>query len=163
MGTSGQCLARTRRQNGSISQNATVRIPARSSPRLKPPMPLNRSRTFIPSRFYRSPSALLVPPAYQPSPAAVPVCVVAAGFPQSNIAGTLRQQLHPHGDVARVCMPFNQSSEPAIARVHDLAVEFSPAPEFGRRPYANVPALAPLRLGDVRHVQACLRGMAGAA
>ena len=35
------------RQNGSISQNATVRIPARSSPRLKPPIPEKRSRTFI--------------------------------------------------------------------------------------------------------------------
>ena len=45
MWTSGQCLASTRRAKGSISQNATVRMPARSRPRLKAPMPLNRSRT----------------------------------------------------------------------------------------------------------------------
>lgn len=46
-GTSGQCFASTRRQNGSISQNATVsNPPVRSSPRLKPPIPENRSKTF---------------------------------------------------------------------------------------------------------------------
>src|SRR5690606_2911722 len=44
--TSGQCFARTRRQNGSISQKATVsKPPVRSKPRLKPPMPEKRSRT----------------------------------------------------------------------------------------------------------------------
>lgn len=36
----------TRRQKGSISQNATVLIPALSKPREKPPIPLKRSRTF---------------------------------------------------------------------------------------------------------------------
>lgn len=46
-GTAGQCFASTSRQNGSISQKPTVCIPARSSPREKPPMPLKRSRTFI--------------------------------------------------------------------------------------------------------------------
>lgn len=45
-GTSGQCFLSTARQNGSISQKATVCIPARSSPRLNPPMPLNKSKTF---------------------------------------------------------------------------------------------------------------------
>src|SRR5262245_50934026 len=45
MGTSGQCFRRTRWQNLSISQKATVRIPARSSPSEKAPMPLKRSRT----------------------------------------------------------------------------------------------------------------------
>jgi len=44
--TPGQCFAKTRRGNSSISQNATVsKPPVRSSPRLNPPIPLNRSRT----------------------------------------------------------------------------------------------------------------------
>lgn len=39
---SGQCLARTRRQNSSVSQFHTVRAPvAHSSPSSRPPMPLN--------------------------------------------------------------------------------------------------------------------------
>jgi hypothetical protein len=45
-GTPGQCLARTALQNGSISQNATVCIPARSSPRENPPIPEKRSSTL---------------------------------------------------------------------------------------------------------------------
>ena len=46
-GTPGQCLPRTLRAYGLISQNATVwKSPARSSPRLKPPAPANKSRTF---------------------------------------------------------------------------------------------------------------------
>lgn len=69
IGTFGQCFANTRRQNGSISQNATVCIPARSSPRLKPPMPLNRSRTHnLPrllgaSKFFGSELPTLLPQA----------------------------------------------------------------------------------------------------
>jgi hypothetical protein len=58
-GDVGQCFARTRRQNGSISQNATVRIPARSSPREKPPIPLKRSRTFT-SAFHWKGCAVIV-------------------------------------------------------------------------------------------------------
>ncbi len=46
-GTPGQCRASTRRAKGAASQNATVRMPAQCSPRLNPPMPLNRSRTVI--------------------------------------------------------------------------------------------------------------------
>jgi len=42
---SGQCFANTCWQNLSCSQNATVSIPARSSPSAKPPIPLKRSRT----------------------------------------------------------------------------------------------------------------------
>ena len=45
--TSGQCLANTSRGNSSFSQKATVsKPPVRSSPRLKPPIPENRSRTL---------------------------------------------------------------------------------------------------------------------
>lgn len=44
--TCGQCFANTRRQNGSISQKATVsNPPVRSKPKLKPPIPEKRSRT----------------------------------------------------------------------------------------------------------------------
>lgn len=47
IGTPGQCLDSTRRQKGSISQNATVsNPPVRSSPRENPPMPLKRSSVF---------------------------------------------------------------------------------------------------------------------
>ncbi len=46
-GTPGQWRASTRRAKGAASQNATVRMPAQCSPRLNPPMPLNRSRTLI--------------------------------------------------------------------------------------------------------------------
>ena len=45
MGTSGQCFARTLRQYGSISQKATVCIPARSRPNENPPIPENKSNT----------------------------------------------------------------------------------------------------------------------
>lgn len=54
-GTPGQCLARTRWQKGSCSQNHTVRIPARSNPRSKPPMPLKRLPTFTSARTPRAP------------------------------------------------------------------------------------------------------------
>jgi len=57
IGTSGQCVLRTERQKGSISQKATVRIPARSRPRLNPPMPEKRSRTFMGCfRYSRAPA-----------------------------------------------------------------------------------------------------------
>jgi hypothetical protein len=48
MGVFDQCRASTERQNGLISQNAAVCIPARSSPSEKPPMPEKRSRTANP-------------------------------------------------------------------------------------------------------------------
>lgn len=46
IGTAGQCLRRMAWQYGLFSTNWMVRIPARSSPRLKPPIPEKRSRTF---------------------------------------------------------------------------------------------------------------------
>lgn len=45
--TLGQCFASTRRQNGSISQKATVsKPPVLSRPNEKPPMPENKSSTL---------------------------------------------------------------------------------------------------------------------
>jgi len=46
IGTDGQCLVSILRQNGLISQNATVCSPAASKPMEKPPMPEKISRTF---------------------------------------------------------------------------------------------------------------------
>jgi hypothetical protein len=46
IGSFGQCFCNTCWQKGSISQNATVSMPARSKPREKPPMPENKSSTF---------------------------------------------------------------------------------------------------------------------
>ena len=45
--TPGQFLLSTFCAYGSISQNATVSKPARSKPRVNPPIPANRSRTRI--------------------------------------------------------------------------------------------------------------------
>lgn len=45
-GTPGQATARSARLAGSISQNATVSKPARSSPRENPPIPEKRSKTL---------------------------------------------------------------------------------------------------------------------
>jgi hypothetical protein len=47
-GTPGHRSSSMDRQKGSISQKATVRKPARSSPMEKPPIPENRSSTFTP-------------------------------------------------------------------------------------------------------------------
>lgn len=68
--TVGQCFASTARQNGLISQKATVsKPPVRSRPRLKPPMPENRSRTFSTGAglHRRSKGAQACPPAGRPS------------------------------------------------------------------------------------------------
>ena len=48
-----QCLSKINLQNLSISQNATVlKCPVDSKPKLNPPIPLNRSNTFILSPFF---------------------------------------------------------------------------------------------------------------
>ena len=45
--TCGQCFCKTCREYLSISQKATVsKPPVASSPKLKPPMPLNKSKCF---------------------------------------------------------------------------------------------------------------------
>jgi len=48
IGTSGQFFFNTFCAYGSISQKATVSNPARSKPSVNPPMPANKSKTFIP-------------------------------------------------------------------------------------------------------------------
>ena len=45
MGTSGQCFAKTERQNGSTSQKKACRIPAHEKPRSQSPTPENRLPT----------------------------------------------------------------------------------------------------------------------
>jgi len=50
LGTCGQCLARIRQQYGSSSDCHTTRIPARSSPMSRPPIPENMEPTVMITR-----------------------------------------------------------------------------------------------------------------
>jgi len=65
IGTSGQCFLSTFCGNGSISQKATVsKPPVRSRPRLKPPMPENKSKTFNFRSFVPVSSCIIISQSY---------------------------------------------------------------------------------------------------